>query len=62
MDQDPSEDDINTARDSPQQTMPDIERDPQVSSHWPLQLGFYSREKKLIRDVSGNMEKFKQVP
>ena len=34
-----------------------LENDPEVSTHWPLQLGFYNREKKLIRDVSKHTER-----
>jgi hypothetical protein len=38
---------------TPQVTLPDQEDGIDlVSSHWPLHLGSYNREKKLIRDVS----------
>lgn len=29
-----------------------------ISSHWPLHLGSYNREKKLIRDVSYKSNEF----
>ena len=40
--------------------MPDMEKDPVISSNWPLQLSKYTREKKLIRDVSGKTERYRQ--
>ena len=48
-------------KDSPQATMPDIERDPVVSSHWPKGLPSYTREKKLIKNVSNRVEKYSRV-
>jgi hypothetical protein len=40
--------------------MPDIEPTANpVSKNWPMSLGFYSREKKLIRDVSANSNKLR---
>ena len=44
---------------TPQLTMPDMD-DPEtlISSHWPLHLGSYNREKKLIRDVSYKSNEF----
>jgi hypothetical protein len=39
--------------------MPDMD-DPEtlISNHWPLHLGSYNREKKLIRDVSYKSNEF----
>ena len=42
---------------SPMVTMPDMEKDPVVSQIWPQNIGFYNRQKKLIRDVSGQSDK-----
>ena len=44
--------------------MPDIERDPVVSSHWPLKLQSYTREKNTIakiKNVSNRVEKYSRV-
>lgn len=48
-------------RSTPQVTVPDTETDCLLSSNWPLHLSSYNREKKLIRDVSTNSERFKNI-
>jgi hypothetical protein len=40
-------------------TLEDDDRQEMPSSHWPQKLGNYSREKKLIRDVSGKSETYR---
>ena len=40
---------------TPLVTIPDMVHSNLISNNWPLQLGSYNREKKLIRDVS-NMQ------
>jgi hypothetical protein len=37
--------------------MPDMDKDPVISQIWPQNIGFYNRQKKLIRDVSGQSDK-----
>jgi hypothetical protein len=36
-----------------------MDQDTLISNHWPLHLGSYDREKKLIRDVSWKSEKYR---
>ena len=36
-----------------------MDQDSLLSSNWPLHIGSYNREKKLIRDVSYKSEKFR---
>jgi hypothetical protein len=46
-------------RSTPQVTVPDMDQESLLSSNWPLHIGSYNREKKLIRDVSYKSEKFR---
>lgn len=48
-------------RSTPQVTVPDTEADCNLSANWPVHLSTYNREKKLIRDVSSNSERFKNI-
>jgi len=64
MDYNNSGDSIDDLETSNLHTITDTDRTikQKTVSHWPLNLNFYSRDKKLIRDVSGNSRKMKDSP
>ena len=49
-----------SGRSTPHVTIPDTEQDSLLSSNWPIHLGCYNRQKKLIRDVSLKSEQVRQ--
>jgi len=38
-----------------------MDKDPVISQIWPQNIGFYNRQKKLIRDVSGQTDSDKET-